>query len=240
MKIYKNTPKRSVIKLGVVCLLSVLLSSCLKNNDEIYNPPPAAYVSFIHASPDGPPLDFYLDHNKVNAHPLGYGSYIDYFRAYTGDRVANFYTQGTMTKVASDTIQLKQDTAYSVFLVNTADHPQVLLLTDMVSKPSAGNASIRFVNVSPDAPAVDFAKKDSAAMVSNKSFKGYTAYMPIKGNANYTFEVRQTGTSTVLATLANVKLNSGFVYTIYFHGLSAGTTGYDSLSADIITNAYYY
>ncbi|HTE02161.1 MAG TPA: DUF4397 domain-containing protein [Mucilaginibacter sp.] len=239
MKFYKNTSKRLVAGLGVVCLLSVLLSSCLKTNDEIYNPPPSAFVSFIHATPDIPPLDFYLDNNRVNANPLIYGSYIDYFRAFTGTRAANFYNQGTTTKVISDTLHLKQDSAYSVYLVKGASHPEVLTITDLVSKPTAGNASIRFVNVSPDAPAVNFAKKDSVAMVSSKSFKGYTGFMPIKGDATYTFEVRQTGTNTVLATLASVKLNSGFVYTIYFHGLVGGTTATDKLAADIITNAYY-
>jgi hypothetical protein len=239
MKTYKNFTKRWIAELVAVCLLSVLFSSCLKSHNDYYVPP-VAYVSFIQASPGEPALDFYLNANKVNLAPLLYGNEIDYFRAYTGTRTVNFYNQGSMSKIISDTIHLNPDVAYSLFLANTAAHPEIVLLTDSISKPASGKASIRFVNVSPDAPAVDLAVKDSTAIVSNKAFKGYSSFLPIQGNNSYTFEVRQQGTATVLATLANVTLNSGLVYTIWFHGLagSAGTT--DKLSADIITNAYYY
>jgi hypothetical protein len=235
MKIYKNTLTKRIAGLGVVCMLSVLfLSSCLKNNNDYYAPP-VAYLSFIQASPDEPPLDLYLNNNKVN-----YGATIDYFRAYTGTRTVNLYNQGSTTKVFSDTIHLNADVAYSLFLTNTTAHPSLFLLTDSLSKPATGKANVRFVNVSPDAPTVDFAVKDSTALVSNKAFKGFSSFLPIQGSKSYTFEVRQHGTNTVLATLANVTLNSGVVYTIWFHGLAGSANTTDKLSIDIITNAYYY
>ena len=53
------------------------------------------------------------------------------------------------------------------------------------------------------------------------------------------FEVHQAGTSTVLATLAGIKLNSGFEYTIWLQGLATPTNSHDGLSANILTNAYY-
>jgi hypothetical protein len=239
MKISKNFTKKRMAGLGAVCLLSVLLSSCLKNKNDYYAPP-VAYVSFVQASPDEPALDFYLNNNKVNSVPLIYGENIDYFRAYTGTRTVNIYNQGSMSKIFSDTIHLNQDVAYSLFLANTAAHPEIVLLTDSLSRPASGQASIRFVNLSPDAPAVDLAVKDSVALVSNKAYKGSSSFLPVQGNKSYTFEVRQHGTSTVLATLANVTLNTGVVYTIWFHGLASSSNTNDKLSADIITNAYYY
>ena len=77
-------------------------------------------------------------------------------------------------------------------------------------------------------------------MVSNKVYKGHSSFIPVPGNVSYTFEIRQKGTSTVLATLADVNFTTGFVYTIYFHGLAAGTTSDNKLAADIVTNAFYY
>lgn len=237
MEIYKNITKKCIAGLCAVCLLS-LLSSCLKSHNDYYAPP-VAYVSFIQASPDEPPLDFYLNNNKVNTVPLLYGNGIDYFRAYMGTRIVNFYNQGSTSKIFSDTIHLNTDVAYSLFLANTAAHPEVVLLTDSLSRPPAEKASVRFVNLSPDAPAVDLAVKDSAAFVSNKAFKGYTSFLPVQAKS-YTFEVRQHGTNTVLATLANVNLNSGLVYTIWLHGLAASTSDSDKLSVDMVTNAYYH
>ncbi len=242
MKVYKNNSGKWIARLCAVCLLSALLSSCLKSNNSYYAPP-VAFVSLIQASPNQPALDFYMNNNKVNISPLNYGDYIDYFRAYTGNRTLNFYSQGTMTKLFSDTATLNVNVAYSVFLINKSAisvSPAMLLLTDSISKPASGKATIRFVNVSPDAPAVDLAVQDSAAFVSNKAFKGYSSFLPMQGGKTYTFNVLQHGTSTVLATLSSVPISSGLVYTIWFHGLASSSNVNDKPALGIITNAYYY
>ena len=242
MKIYKNTSGKWMARLCAVCLLSALLSSCLKNSNSYYAPP-VAFVSFIQASPNQPALDFYMNNNKVNLAPINYGDGLDYFRAYTGKRTLSFYSAGTMTQLFSDTATLNVNVAYSVFLTNTSAtsaNPAILLLTDSISKPASGKATIRFVNVSPDAPAVDLAVKDSAAFVSNKAFKGYSSFLPMQGGKTYTFNVLQHGTSTVLATLSNVPINTGLVYTIWFHGLASSSNTNDKPAVGIITNAYYY
>jgi hypothetical protein len=239
MKIYSKTLKRLMAVVGAGCLLSVLFTSCLKSTND-YNPPPSAYVAFIQASPDQVPLDLYFNSNKVNQLAVQYGDGLDYFKAYTGLRTVNIYTTSNMNKIFSDTIRLSPNIAYSLFLVNTVANPGILLLTDSISKPAPGKATLRFVNVSPDAPAVDFAVKDSAAFVSNKAFKGASSFIPKDGGKTYTFEVRQHGTSTVLTTLSNVTLNSGQVYTVWFHGLANTSVAGDKLTADILTNAYYY
>lgn len=239
MKTSKNTSKRLVEKIVAVCLLSVFLSSCLKTNNNNYYPP-EALVTFIQASPDETQLDFYLDNNKINLDPINYGDHFDYFRAYAGTRTANFYSNGSMNKIFSSTIQLNQNTNYSLFLANKATQPEIVLLTDTIAQPASGNASIRFVNLSPDAPAVDLAVQGGSTLASNKSYKGYSSFIPVQANKNYVFQVRQAGSGTILATLSNVNINSGSVYTIWFHGLSAATTVTDQLGASIYTNAYFY
>jgi hypothetical protein len=238
MKTSKNMLKKWIAQIAAVCLLSVFLSSCLKTNNNNYYPP-EALVTFIQASPDEPQLDFYLNNNKINLNAINYGDHFDYFRAYAGSRTANFYSTGSMNKIFSSTIQLNQNTNYSLFLANKATQPEVVLLTDTITQPASGNASIRFVNLSPDAPTVDLAVQGGSVLVSNKSYKGYSPFIPLQANKNYVFEVRQAGSNTVLATLSNVNINSGSIYTIWFHGLSAATTATDQLSASIYTNAYF-
>lgn len=243
MRTYRNTSGKWMARLCAVCLLSTLLSSCLKNNDSYYAPPPVAFVSFIQASTNEPPMDFYMNNNKVNLAPINYGDGLDYFRAYTGKRTLSFYNAGTTTLLFSDTATLNVNVAYSVFLTNasaTSASPSILLLTDSINKPASGKANIRFVNVSPDAPAVDLAVLDSAAFVSNKAYKGYSLFLPIQGGKTYTFNVLQHGTNTVLATLSDVPVNTGLVYTIWFHGLASSSNVNDKPTLSVITNAYYY
>ena len=239
MKNYRTNSKRLSACIGMLCLLTLLLSSCLKDNNN-YVAPPVALVTFIQASPDEPPLNFFLNNNKVNFSPLNYGDALDYFRAYVGVRTANFNNAFTNSQILSDTIRLNQNTDYSLFLANKATKPEILLLVDSLSQPAAGKATVRFVNLSPDAPAVSLAITGSQVLATNIPYKGHTPFLPVAGNATYTFEVRQGTTATVLATLPNITLSNGFVYTIWFHGLAASTSAVDNLKADILTNAIYY
>jgi hypothetical protein len=239
MKNCKNISGTLLGKIGAAGLLCFLLTSCLKENNSTNYTPPTSLISFIQASPDEPPLDFYLNSNKVNQGVIYYGNYINYVSAYAGTRTANFYTSGTMNLLLSGTITLNPNTAYSLFLGDIPTNPQILMLTDTLIKPTAGNASVRFVNLSPDAPAVDLAIQGGAVLVHNISNKGYSTFIPVPVNAGYTFEVRQAGTGTVLATLTNVPLVNGSVYTIWFGGLVASTNNTDRLSVNIYTNAFF-
>lgn len=235
MKNFKNTSKRLVAGLFAVCLLSLTLSSCLKESHST-PPTPVALLSVIQDSPGQPPLDFTLDGVRVNANQIIYGGGLDYFRAYIGKRTAAFTRSGAGGVVYSDTLTLKQNFAYTLCLVNKAATPGFLVLNDAITQPTSGNANLRFVNLSPDAPAVDLAVKDGAVLVSNKAFKGFSAFAPITSKS-YTFEIRQAGTNTVLTTLTNVNISSGYVYTIYLRGL-VGATDATKLTADLIVNAY--
>lgn len=236
MKTYViSFPKLATIG-SAICLV-LMLSSCLKDHNTYYAPP-AASVSFFQASPDQAAIDLYFNNNKVNWNPITYGNGLYYFNAYTGLRTINIYSSSTDTKLFSDTMTLKQNNLYSLFLVEPNGQPQIVSLNDTISQPASGQASIRFVDLSPDAPAVDLALNDSIK-VTNKTFKGFSSFAPITGGKIYTIEVRQKGTSTTLASLSNVTLNSGGVYTIVLSGLANGTTSNDKLTVNYITNAYY-
>lgn len=237
MKLYSNPLNRWTALLGIGCFL--LFTSCLKSKND-YTPPPAGYVTFFQAAPDEQPVDLYFNSNKVNLAPLQYGNGIDYFKAFPGLRTVNIYNPYTQTLLFSDTATIRPNIAYSLFLVsNPTQQLGMFLLTDSISKPAAGKATLRFINVSPDAPAVDLAVKDSAAFVINKGFKGFSSFIPKTGGQTYNFEIRQHGTNTVLTTLSGVTLNSGLVYTIWLHGLANTAIDGDKLTASIVTTAYY-
>jgi len=238
MKLYGNPLNRWTALLGIGCFL-LLFTSCLKSKND-YTPPPAGYVTFFQAATGQQPIDLYFNSNKVNLAPLQYGDGIDYFKAFPGLRTVNIYNSNTQTLIFSDTATIRPNIAYSLFLVNNAlQQPGLFLVTDSISKPAAGKATLRFINVSSDAPAVDLAVKDSAAFVTNKGFKGFSSFIPKTGDQTYNFEIRQHGTNTVLTTLSGVTLNSGLVYTIWLHGLANTAITGDKLTASIVTNAYY-
>lgn len=229
--------KRKFLLIAGIIGLTSLLSSCLKSNTTDYAPP-VALVSFFQASPDETSLDLYLNNNKVNTAPVNYGAGVDYFRAYSGLRNVNLYTYGVMNQIFTDTVTLKPNNIYSLFLTNKPAQPELVVLNDTINKPQPGTASIRFVNLSPDAPHVDLVL-NNVTEAANKGYKGFSSFLPVTGNTTYNIQVKQTGTSTVLATLSNINLNTNLVYTIIFTGLVSGNTVADQPAIYYVTNAYY-
>jgi len=224
---------------GGLFMLCLLLSSCLKTNNS-ETAPPTALLTVIQASPDEPALDFFLNGDRANANPLVFGTGIDYFSAIVGQRTANFYVDGsTGAAVATAQVTLQQNMAYSLFLDNIPTKPGILFLADTLVKPAGGKAGLRFVDLSPDAPAVDLAIQGGVTITTHKSFEGYTAFLPVTGQSNFTLQVLKSGTSTVLATLSNVSLTNGYLYTVMFEGLNASTNSGDKLNIIMITNAYF-
>jgi hypothetical protein len=234
----KTTRKlRSVLAgVGFVSLLSITLFSCLKDNNS-YVTAPTALLMVVQGSPDAPAEDLYLNNNRVTTQAFNYGDRVGYFNAYIGSRKIILNNYGTQTLIASDTATLNVNVAYSMFLANTYTKPDFVLLKDTITQPASGKAAIRFVDVSPDAGAVDLIA-NSSVLVSNKSYKGSSSFVPVAGDANYTFEVHKAGTATVLASLGSTAIKSGGVYTIWLHGLTAGSTT-TKLSVDVIANAFY-
>ncbi|OKS85182.1 hypothetical protein RG47T_0626 [Mucilaginibacter polytrichastri] len=219
--------------------MAISFSACVKDNNRYNNvTQPVALISAINASPDAQPVDFFLDQNRTASNTIKSGESQDYIRAYTGKRNLIFYAAGSSQKIISDTATLKNNTLYSVFLANVVSKPDLILLTDTLKQPASGMATIRFINLSPDAPAADLAIKGGNVLVSNKAYKAFSGFITLPVNAAYNLEIRQAGTSTVLASLNNVNIKNG-LYTVWLQGIAAATDQ-TKLSAHIQNNVYYY
>ncbi|MET4083034.1 hypothetical protein ABIB40_003001 [Pedobacter sp. UYP30] len=200
--------------------LTIILAACAKSDP---TPPiEAAGIGFIHASPGTGALDFVVDGQKVNS--FTYTQDFGYYTAYPGTRLIGVAKKDSTTYLAKDTVNLKPGTFYSFFVVDTLKSTKILALEDDLTAPAADKAKIRFVNLSPGSPALDLSIANAdTALVKNKAFKAFSSFAPIAPNASYTFEVKQTGTSSVKATLPAVKIEAGKIYTIWAKGLASKT-----------------
>jgi hypothetical protein len=219
-----------------LCLFTMLFSSCLKDNNN-YVAPSTALLMVVQGSPDAPAENLFLNTNLVNSQPLNYQDFIGYFNAYTGNRTVILSNSSTQAMIASDTINLKANLAYSLFLANTYTKPDFILLKDTINTPASGKAAIRLVNASPDAGSVDLAVNNTV-LVAGRSYKGASSFLPVTGNMLCNFSLLAHGTSTVLAKLDSVNVYTGSVYTIWLHGLASGS-GTTKLTAGIIQNANF-
>ncbi|AYL98840.1 DUF4397 domain-containing protein [Mucilaginibacter celer] len=242
MKTVQQKLTRRAGIIGMMCLLAATLSSCLKNDHHDYVEQPVALVSVINASPDAGGIDFVLQPNRANNFPIRYGDVLDYIRANPGKRTASFYDAASGQKIAEDTVTLTTKKFYSLYIANVANAAgkrDVIFVADSLKQPAAGMASIRLANLSPDAGSIDLVTSKDSVLATNKAYKGVSDFVTIKAASNYTLNIREKGTTTILATLTNVNLHANAVYTVWLQGLAAATD-YKKLTADIQNNVYYY
>lgn len=190
-------------------------------------------IQFVHASPDAPGVDIRLGWRTV-ARDLNFPDHTRYTLAISGERRVKVNVAGTSTTVIDATVPFQRGTSYSVFAVNEVANLEPLVLTDDLSAPEKGFAHVRFIHLSPNAPAVDVALQGGAVVFGDYEFKEYTAFTPLPAGT-YDLEVRLAGTDTVVLPLPGITLENGKIYTVFAKGLVGGT-GAQALGAQIILN----
>lgn len=219
------------ISFAVFAALALFVSACNKTSDDV------AYgkIHVTHASPDAPGVDLLVDGNKVNTSALVFPNSTGYLDVFAGsNRNIKVNVAGTTTSVINANLNIEEGKAYSIFAVDSVSKIGALVIPDNLTTPAAGMAHVRFVHLSPDAPAVDIALVGGAVVFPNKAFKQYTDFTPLNAGA-YNLEVRVAGTSTVALTLPTLNLQSGKIYTVFAKGFLAGT-GNQALGAEVIVN----
>lgn len=209
-------------------------TACSEDEDPVApTPNPTAKVMVIHASPDAPGVDLLVD-NSVAGSNLTFPNSTGYLEVEAGTRNIKVNVTGTQTTVIGADLNIAANTAYSAFAVNTVANLEPLVLVDNLTAPASGKSHVRFIHLSPDAPAVDITLTDGTVVFSNVAFKDVVDFTPLDAAA-YNLQVRAAGTTTVVLDLGTVTLQAGKIYTVFARGLLNGS-GSQALNASIIAN----
>ena len=180
-----------------------------------------ACVNIIHASPDAPAVDVYVDGAEALS-DLAFGTASGWVALPAGEH----QVQVTAADAAIDTavidamLTLEAGAAYEVAATGLlADITPIVNQTDLseFSTDAEPMARARVIHASPDAPAVDVAVKGGDVLIENLAFPDASDYLVVPA-ASYDLEVRPTGTEDVALDLPGVALDAGTVYSIYAIG----------------------
>jgi len=196
-------------------------------------PIPGAQVMAVHASPDAPAVDLLVD-GAVAGSGLAFPNNTGYLPVASGTRNVKVNVAGTGTTVVNADLTLSTGAHYTVFACDSVSRITPLVLTDDLTAPATGKAHVRFVHLSPNAPAVDVALQGGAVLFPNTAFKGHSAFTPVDAGS-YDLEVRLAGTGTVVLPLPGVTLQAGKIYTVFAKGFVGGA-GAEALGAQVIVN----
>ena len=189
----------------------------------------SANVIVTHASPDAPGVNLIVDNIVVNSAALTFPNNTGYIDVNAGTRNIKVNASGTSTTVIEADLTLEANKNYSIFATDILSNISPIVIEDDLSAPAAGKAHVRFIHLSPDAPAVDITLTDGTVVFSNASFQDFTSFTPLDAGS-YDLQVRAAGTSTVVLTLPTITVSDGMIYTVFAKGLLS------NLAAEIIVN----
>jgi hypothetical protein len=215
-------------------LAALTLTACSDDDDN--NPvssTPNSSVMVVHASPNAPAVDLLVD-NSPALSGLAFPNNTGYVPLPSGQRNVKVNAANSTTTVINENLNLDPNKNYTVFAVDSLSKIDVVVLEDNLAAPAAGKAHVRFVHLSPNAPAVDVAVTGGPVLFPNVSFKGSIDFTPVDAGT-YNLEVRLYNSSTVVLPLPNITLQDGKIYTVFAKGF-AGATGATALGAEIILN----
>lgn len=178
-----------------------------------------ARVRVVHASPDAPAVDVFVDGSTVLS-DVAFGDVSDYL-----DLAAGTYTVKITAAGDSDTVAFEGDvsveaaTDYTVAAIGELleETFRPLILVDDTRQPVADISYLRVAHASPDAPAVDVTLFGGLiTLFKDVSFGDATDYRALP-SGEYTAEIRPAGSDDLVAEV-DVELESESAYTAFANG----------------------
>lgn len=199
---------------------------------------PSARVRVVHASPDAPAVDIYVD-GAVALDNLAYRGATDYVELPSGQRIFQVFVAGTQTKVAELNATLTPGSTLTVIAAGFAAKTpslRLLVLSDNIPNDMT-NPYIRVVHGAASAPAVDVyvgapyqTLRGRDAALTNVPFAAASGYVPLRGNVGYMARVTPAGTKTIAIEIGRLSFPAGSAWTVIAVDATGGGTPFGFLA----------
>lgn len=213
MRIFTNLISKKASQITALVMLSacsILFNACSKDEEAA---PSISGLMVVNASASTGTYNLYWGSTKINSAALPFLGTIPYFQITPGTSTLKFTTANSVESVLTKDITLEAEKPYSLFLIQDIPQLDAVLIQDDLSPSSNEKAFIRFINLSPDAPALDLVQTGASVLINDKAFKTVSDFVTADPKA-YTFEVKNKLTGEVVATLKDITLTAGKMYTI--------------------------
>ncbi|SMD11513.1 DUF4397 domain-containing protein [Pedobacter nyackensis] len=248
---------KHIMPLWAVLIAGSLFLSCKKdginyrNSADTYVDKDNARILSVHASPDGPQLDFFFNQVKIaGAQPssltgLGEGlaynkTGLQYVAGYAsikhGPGRLSIVTPAGETSVPAGTVMYSQDLsldkskAYSIFAVGPKVNMTALVLEDKFIYPP-GKAAVRFVNLLSGSPSVKVSYSFTALgqtqpvageFATGIDYKGATDFLPVEFGL-YVFQVKNAATGANIGGTVSLTASITKNFSLLLRGVMGST-----------------
>lgn len=179
-------------------------------------------LRLLHAAPNAGNVDIYVNGTKIFSN-YPYQRLSEYLSLPAGKYQVDVYPAGNQTNtVLSQRIMVEPRQSVTLAVTVKDKKFKLVSIPDTIQVPM-GEAALRIVHLSPDAPEVDIGIKDGAAIFKELAYRKNTNYLAITPTTA-DLEVRAAGTNQVVLPLNKLEFKPGTPYTIYIIGLASGGT----------------
>jgi len=183
-------------------------------------PPGEAAVRVVHASPDAPNVDVFVDGSKVLS-DVAFRTVSDYLRLSPGTVTVKITAAGDESTVAFEgdlTLEASDYTVAAIGELADGTFEPLVLEDDGSTEDHA--SSVRVVHAAPDAPAVDVTLNEGeTTLVDGAAFGDATGYLPVDPG-EYELEIRpdSAGSRNPFDAEFPVHLGADTAYTVFATG----------------------
>lgn len=180
-----------------------------------------AQVRVLHASPDAPAVDVYVA-GDLAVEGLEFSTITAYLELAAGSYRVQVTPAGESPDAAviDTNVTVEAGMAYTVAAAGLVENIQAVVYVDD-NELLAGQARLRAVHLSPDAPAVDVAVADGPVLFQGLEFTFSSRYAAVDPGT-YEIEIRPAGSEDVVASFPGVELQAETVYSAWALGLLEG------------------
>jgi hypothetical protein len=175
-------------------------------------------------SPDTPAVDV-LVNGDVKLKDVPTKSISHYVEIPSGKHEIVIVPAGKTEPVLSELkTKFKGEKSYTLAIsgLHKQNDVKMLNLTDE-NKTEGGKTRIRFVNLIPDAPALDVVNAKGEKLFKNMSFRKASGYETVEPG-DHSFTLNEKGKKTSVFTIKDMKFDGGWNYTIFAIGEMKGKT----------------
>ncbi len=185
-------------------------------------------VRIMHASPDTPPVDIFVDGQKAVT-ALAFPNTTGYVALPAGGHNVKVFvspSDGTGSPALQATLEVVAGKDVTVLATGRVGDGSLALTVfeDDNRTPSGNTAHVRLIHASPDAPPVDVAVAGTDTKVfRGVAFRNVSPYVPVPAGT-YSLDVLVNATGAKVLTVPGLKLDARTVYTAVAVGLAGNGT----------------
>lgn len=187
-----------------------------------------------HVSPDSPSVNVVVDGSTLLEN-VDFGQISDIMDVESGSHHVAILPSSGGDPLLETTLELEDEIVYTVLAIEGENGIDAMVLADEFETMETDDSVLRFVHLSPDAPAVDLRIAGGPTLFESIAFGEATHFVSVDVEGE-DISVLPAGEDDVVLTLSDLTLESGMAYTAYAIGTLADETLDVLLVADDLTD----